>query len=392
MRADTTDPAATHTLKGRRIIFVFGSLELGGAERQALILARHLSEHVGARVQVWGFNLPGPVASLCEQYGLAWRVVPFYFSASLKQRLIRLLKLARTLRAEYPDLLLPYTLIPNVACGLVWRLAGARACVWSQRDAGIAHLDPAWELAAARLTPQFVAISQEGADYLTERLKARPARVRLIRNGVEPPAPLMSRDEWRARLGADGNCFVACMVANLHRYKDHVTLLRAWRVTATTLRARGRSALLVLAGRHDDAYASLSSLARELGIERSVFFAGYVADVAGLLAASDICVFSSRSEGCPNGVLEGMAAGLAVAGSDIMGIRQAVGRGAVTLLAPPGDAPALAEIMLRLADDPALRDALGAENRRRVREVFDPLRMCKEHVALFDQCLAMKPR
>jgi glycosyltransferase involved in cell wall biosynthesis len=382
MRADLKDSAAAHLLEGKRIIFVFGSLELGGAERQALILARYLSGQLRAEVEVWGFNRAGPAAALCERHGLPWRVVPFYFAGSIAGRLIRLFKLARLLRAARPDILLPYTLIPNVVCGLIWRLTGARSCVWNQRDAGIARMGRAWERCAVRLTPRFISNSRQGARFLSETLKARPHKVTVIRNGVEPTAPEMSRAAWRDHLQLDERCFVACMVANVHGYKDHETLLKAWRVVAKTFEAGGRSAILILTGRLDDAYEPLVALCGGLGISQCVIFTGHVADVAGLLGAADISVFSSRSEGCPNGVLESMAAGLAVAGTDVEGIKEAVGSAGAPYLAPPGDAEALAERILKLAVDPPLRSTLGEEHRRRVSNYYDPVRMCEETVAL----------
>jgi glycosyltransferase involved in cell wall biosynthesis len=382
MDAARPDSGAARTLRGRRVVFVFGSLELGGAERQALILARHLSAYERAEVEVWGFNQTGPAASLCERHGLRWRVVPFPFAARPARRLASLFKLARTLLAARPDVLLPYTLIPNVACGSVWELTGARLCVWNQRDEGIARATPAWERWAARRTPRFISNSRRGARFLVDELGVSASKVTVIHNGVERPAPAASRDEWRRRLQLTDDCFVACMVANLHRHKSHDTLLAAWRKVSETLEARVRDAVLLLAGRYDDAYASLADLARELGIGRGVRFMGHIADVAGLLGASDIGVFSSRSEGCPNGVLEGMAAGLAVAGTDTDGIREALGPAGAPFLAAPGDTEALARVILKLANDAALRSAVGAENLRRARDVYDPARMCEETAAL----------
>ncbi len=353
-------------VSGRRIILVLGNLELGGAERQALILARHLAQQ--EKVEVWGFNKSGPVADICEEHGIRWRVEPVN-----PQRLQSIQRVAWVLRAARPDVLLPYTWLPNVVCGFVWKWVGARLCVWNQRDEGLFLPRTTWERWAVQRTPRFVSNSHAGARFLIERLKVDPAKVHVVQNGIEQSTPQMDRDDWRKRLEIDDASFVACMVANLHTNKDHETLLRAWRTVLTTL---DRDAVLVLAGRHDGAYESLLALARELGIERGVRFAGYVSDVGGLLRAADVAVFSSRSEGCPNGVLECMAAGLAVAATDIEGVREVVGPS--ELLAPVGDAAALSHTILKLASDPALCEKIGAQNRKRIVDNYDARRMCEQ--------------
>jgi glycosyltransferase involved in cell wall biosynthesis len=357
-------------VKGQRIIFVLGNLELGGAERQALTLARHLSREEKATVEVWGFNKSGPVADICEEHGIPWRVEPLNAN-----RVESIRRFAWALRATRPDVLLPYTWLPNVVCGFVWKSTGARVCVWNQRDEGLFLPKTTWERWAVQRTPRFISNSRAGARFLIEKLKVDPAKVHVIHNSVEQSAPQMDRDAWRKRLEIDEASFVACMVGNLHTNKDHETLLRAWRIVMTTLE---RKAVLVLAGRHDGAYASLHALTRELEIEPGVRFAGYVSDVAGLLTAADIGVFSSRSEGCPNGVLECMAAGLAVAATDIEGVRELLG--SAELLTPVGDAAALSHTILKLASDPALCSTLGAQNLKRSVEQYDVRRMCEQFV------------
>jgi glycosyltransferase involved in cell wall biosynthesis len=116
---------------------------------------------------------------------------------------------------------------------------------------------------------------------------------------------------------------------------------------------------------------------RELGISESVRFLGAVDDIAGLLAASDIGVHSSLSEGCPNSVLECMAAGLPVVGTDIDAMRDVVSPDTYPLLAPPRDPQALADVICRLADSPDLRADLGVGNLKRARDEFSPGRMCE---------------
>jgi len=372
-------------LRGRRIVFVLGNLELGGAERQALILARYLSEQEQAQVEDWGFNESGPIADICEAHGLAWRVIQYPFSKSRFSRLKALVAVGRALRGARPDILLPYTFGPNLVCGLVWKWTGARGCVWNQRDAGIVPFTSPSVPWAVKWTPLFISNSEAGAQFLTGKLGVEAARVTVIPNGIETVAPAFDRRVWRERLAVDDRCFVACMVANLHANKDHATLLHAWRRVVNEFSANGRTALLVLAGRHDGAYESLATLAAELRINDSVRFAGPVTDVSGLLSAVDVSVFSSRSEGCPNAVLESMAAGLPVAATDVEGVREVLGPGAAPFLTPAGDADTLAEVLLRMANDPDLCARAGYENRERIRRNYESPRMCKETAALLAQ-------
>jgi glycosyltransferase involved in cell wall biosynthesis len=145
--------------------------------------------------------------------------------------------------------------------------------------------------------------------------------------------------------------------------------------------------VLLLAGSldsSDNTRDATKALAFDLGLGRSVRFLGQVKDVSGLLGAADFGVFSSRFESSPNGVLECMAAGLAVAGTDIPGVREAVGAQGYELLAPPGDAEAMAERILRLASDSALRSRVGEANRARVETEFSPRLMCERTASLME--------
>ena len=257
--------------------------------------------------------------------------------------------------------------------------------MWNQRDEGIVPFaSPTLDKAVER-TSHFISNSEAGARFLIDKLGVAEAKVTVIPNGVETVAPEADRRAWRELLAVDDHAFVACMVANLHLNKDHATVLRAWRKVVNEVTANGRAAVLVLAGRHDGAYESLASLASELQLNENVRFAGPVADVRGLLSAADVSVFSSRSEGCPNAVLESMAAGLPVAGTDIKGIRDLVGPVGRQFLAPVGDADLLAKVLLKMAKNPLMCERAGDFNRVRVENNFDSLRMCRETAKLLAQ-------
>jgi glycosyltransferase involved in cell wall biosynthesis len=363
-----------------RIIIVIGPLHLGGAERQAILLADYLARHQNARVEVWGYGEPGRAAELCDLHGITWRSmpIPLPWSSSRFTQLKRLARFAMSLRRAKPDVILPFMFLPTVACCIVWRLTGARVCFWNQRDEGRDRLGRITEKLAVRLAPYFIANSEHGANFLTQELGVNRDLLHVVHNGVQLAPRQWDRAEWRNQLGVDEDCFLACMVANLQRYKDHVTLLKAWRIVRDRLEPMNRPAVLLLAGRFDEMHLQLKALAHDLDLGRSVRFLGAVKDVSGLLGSVDLGIHSSVNEGCPNGVLECMAAGLAVVGTDYPGIREAVGLSGYRFLAAPADAAELAEEIIAMAGNPEGRREAGMANRLRIETEFDSSDMCRK--------------
>lgn len=362
-------------LEGLKVVFLFGSLDLGGAERQGLIVADFLKRTHGAEVEIWGLNeKPGRLAELCDRYAIPWRGIAFHWG--VRRGFSHFFRFVSLMRSERPDVLVSATCVPNLVCALVWRLSGARLCVWNQVDEGLLLGKGVLHRIAVRLPSCFVSNSTGGRDFLVRTYGLSPESIKVIHNGIAVPKPLDDRDVWRQRLGLPADVPTACMVANLSRYKDHETLLRAW-AEVSRRHGHGRAELL-LAGRFDGAEAMLQPLCEELGIADRVRFLGKVDDVDGLLAAVDLFVYSSRSEGIPNAILEAMAAGLPVAATDIPGIREAVGPESIRYLAPAGDVAALAERIGCLLTDAELRVWVGERLRQRAENEFSLTRMCRE--------------
>ena len=387
-RSSVSADVSTPVLGGKRIVIVLEFLTLGGAERQSILLAHKLMRKYGAVVEVIAFSQPGEGAALCDELGVPWQIIPFDWPTGRLQKMINLFNLAVALRNLRPDIILSYTMLPNVTCGLVWRWTGATACIWNQRAGNINRKERRAEQWAVRQLRKFVSNSHHGAKFLVEELGVDPGNVSIVHNGVELFPGTATKNEWRNKLGLGDDWFVACMIANLHFRKDHDTLIKAWKSVVGNLSSVGCNAILLLAGLPaPSTEARLKQLATDLEIHEHVRFLGYVKDIAGLLDSVDLGVFSSKSEGSPNGVLECMAAGLAVAGTDIPGIREALGVNGFPFLAPPGDATGLAHTIVRLASDSGLRRRLGDGNRLRIDEEFSVDAMCKKMVAIINGTL-----
>lgn len=366
-----------------RFVLVLPSGQLGGAERQALVLARYLRAEEGADVRVWGLGSGGTALdTLCQAAGLEWRALPIPPAGARGTQVAALLGFVHALRRTKADVLLPFSRLPNRLCGLFWQWTGARLCVWNHRTGAIDAVPRRVDIWAARRTPVFVANSRHGAEYLAKAYGLTDGAVHVIPNGVELAPPERSRVEWRRHLGVGESAFLACMVANLTRYKDHATLLRAWKTAVARLGQENREAVLLLAGERGETYESLRTLSNEFGLGERVRFLGSVADVSGLLQAVDLGVFASPMEGSPNAVLECMAAGLPVVGSDIPGVREAVGSDGLAYLAPVGDADRFADLMLVFARDAERRARAGEANRRRIEQCFSPRQMGARMAAL----------
>jgi len=369
--------------QNKKVIFVFSRLELGGAERQGFLLAQHLKNYYDADVQVVGLQgKPGRLEALCKASGIPCRSLQLGLMRTRWECLQALLSFALQIGKEHPDLLVSYTRNANIYSALVWRLIGARGFIWNQADEGLGlGREPISRLAVS-LTPCLISNSSGGRSFLQECYGIPDQRLSVIHNGIELAPPVLSRQEWRERNGLLDSEFVVCKVANISRFKDHATLLKAWKQVLTL--AFPHRPVLLLAGRFDIPEIELSKLSDELQLGDRIRFLGGVDDVSGLLGSVDLFVYSSKSEGLPNAVVEAMAAGLPVVGSDIPGIREALGSTGTTFLAMPGDSAGLARKILQLMFDPVLCKSYGKELQIRAVAEFSLPMMLERSVS----CLA----
>ena len=362
-------------------VIVLGWLTIGGAERQALYLARALLKERGARVTVIGMSNPGYVMDECRQLGVDCRFWRYEFPVRFWTQIGSILRFAARLRSLQPTYIAPYCMPANLICGLTWRLTGAKSCVWQQRDEGRMRRHDWIEALAVRLTPAFISNSEHAARWLEVRMRVNHSDIRVIRNGVRIPTADSQEASWREQWTIPKEKKILSMVANLHSYKDHMTLIRAWQVVKRSPVSLGW--LLVLAGRHQDAYPLVQKFVVDNELTESVLLTEGISDVPALLNATDLLVFSSLHEGVPNGILEGMAHGLAVVATDIPGIREALGETSPEQLAAHSDPEQFAEKIIFLMMNPQVRQALGQRNRERVISLFAEDAMVRNTTGVF---------
>jgi glycosyltransferase involved in cell wall biosynthesis len=132
----------------------------------------------------------------------------------------------------------------------------------------------------------------------------------------------------------------------------------------------------------------LKFLVNEVKLGDSVRFLGEVADISGLLKAVDLSVYSSKFEGCPNSVLESMAAGLPVVATDITGTAEALGDD-YPFLVPINNSESFAEHILTFISDENLRQKIGEQNSQRISTLFKPEQMYEAYKELLLRILRL---
>jgi glycosyltransferase involved in cell wall biosynthesis len=133
------------------------------------------------------------------------------------------------------------------------------------------------------------------------------------------------------------------------------------------LRAQGHDADLHLYGSVFPGYewyeAQLRDRASDADVAGHVHFAGYTSPPWPALADAQVVLVPSRTEPFGNAAVEAQLAGRPVVASDVQGLREIVTDGETGVLAPPGDASALAAAVAGLLDDPARAATLAGAGR-----------------------------
>lgn len=266
---------------------------------------------------------------------------------------------------------------------------------WAARRAGIPHLITmhggryyAGRLrrrlalrAAVALSGRLVAVSQPLVTQLSRDLWIRPTRITTIANGVRfTPA---GRSTLRGDLALSDAERLVVAVGNLYPVKGHTHLLEAVaRLTSTYPQLH-----VAIAGRGDLAGA-LERQAADSGLATRVHFLGLRQDVANILAAADVFVQPSLSEGLPLALLEAMFAARPIVASAVGDVPVALASGAAGLLVPPGDPAALAAAIHRLLAQPFEAQQLGNSAQVRAAAEYGIERMVQRYAELYERLLA----
>jgi glycosyltransferase involved in cell wall biosynthesis len=207
------------------------------------------------------------------------------------------------------------------------------------------------------------AVSEQVRRHSIEVDRIDPARVQTIYNGLNledwytAPRPAKAQGE-----------FLVTTVGNIRRVKGHDVFIRA---AATVVQQFSNVCFSIAGDVLEPAYfTELQALVQDLNLAHHLRFDGGVTNLREHLAAADIFVLPSRSEGFSNAIVEAMAASLPVVATNVGGNAEAVQDGVSGFLVPSDDPGALAAAILQLLSNQSQARAMGAAGRNLAAERF----------------------
>lgn len=351
---------------GIRVLHIDGGRRWGGGQNQVRLLMRGLARH-SAVAQLCLSPAGSPLEYRLREEGLPVRGIVWRRGIDLRA----LRAIARHVR-DFDAIhchdahALQLALLP----GRLHRrpiIASRRSCFRTRAAK--------WNLAT-----RVIAISEAVRTLLLES-GVREEKIRLIPSGIDPAeiVALPPLDPpLRTRIGMPANGFLAGNVGTLLEYKQQTLIPQA--------AARLRNVQWVIVGEGPRRPAIEAAIVAH-GVTAHVHLPGNIADARRCLRELDVFVFTSQGEALGTSVLDAMAAGVPVVAADDAGpaeVLRPVHERVGASLFRPGDADALANLVRRVRDEPALAPLMASFQRERLLD-FDIARTAEATLALYQE-------
>lgn len=368
-----------------RIVHVAGSADWGGGERYLELMARHLDREAFALEVI--APAPGALCGRLAALGVPAHVVDL--GALVSPRAV--VRLAGALRRLAPDLVQSHGARSNFYTRLAARLAGVRAVVSTVHNAIADYPVSAARLAVYRAMDRLtLPLTTRVLCVAAALARGYPGRSVIVGNGIDlddfdPLRAGPAAAALRQTLAPGGGSLVG-FVGRLTPQKDPLAFVA---LIAAVRRERPDVHGVIVGDGPLRAEVERAVAARGLGAWCRVL--GARDDVAALLAALDVFVLTSLSEGFPFVVLEAMALERPVVATAVNGVPEIVEPGVTGVLVERADGEALARAVLDTLADAERARAMGRAGRRRVQTCFTASRMIAETEAFYRDLLRDAP-
>ena len=375
-----------------KVLHLVTRLDLGGAQQNTLHTVKTLDRSRFDVVLVCGRG------GMLDEEALAVPGLKVVFLDSLVREinpfldLLAFLELTKLFLAENPSVLHTH----SSKAGILGRFAAAlsKAPIVVHTYHGFGFHDGQNPLVKASFvflericsffTDALIFVSKANIDYASKHGIVRPENAVLIRSGVSLSAFPAEVDAKKLKTSAGIGMHkkVVLSIGNLKPQKNAADFVAA---AALVLKDAPETRFVFIGDGPQK--TALQAKAFALGLEGKVLFLGWRRDAAQWLSSADAFVMTSLWEGLPRSLIEAMKSGLASVCYATDGVTDLLVDGENGFLVAPGDSAALAERLLRLLGDDALRARLGKAAASAIGPEYDIDGMVRAQEALYERLL-----
>jgi len=365
------------------VLFVHGITEIGGAERELLVMLERLPRRGYRPIVVCPDG--GPLAQELVRLGVETRLAPM----PPWRKLFVYLKRPAAVRALRDVIAAVRPTLIHVN-DIWWVPQTFRAIAGLPAVPIVAHVRQEIEPSkATRYELDKAALVLPVSRQIQRSLEAggvRSERLQTLYSGLDMTRVMDQESglDVRRRFGIPAEALVLGTVANLFARKGYEVVIEALPMIVKTSPVVH---YLIVGSGDADYEMRLRAMVRDLELESLVHFPGFQESVYPCLAAMDLYVHPALMEGFGIAVLEAMAMRKPVVATTTGGLPEIVQDGETGMLVPPGDADALAKAVSSLLQDPARCRRLGEAGRARVAAHFTVEAMMNQLVSGYESLL-----
>jgi len=367
-----------------RICHIITGLEMGGAEKLVLDIARKIAAlgHPCAICVLWGD------AGLLEDRPVG-NIEVIRLRRKIKWNPFLVWTLYRVLKQMMPDIVHTHLIHATLLGRLAARWADVPVIVTTehntsnwQKKYGFLHRVYRW---TARWNTKIFAVSDAVMERMVRTGRIGEKCIQVLYNGIdvrafEEPQQRMGKRSKQTSSPAVGT------VGRLDPRKGHRYLLEA---SVDIIRQYPEASILIIGDGKME--SSLKQVARSLCLsERNIRFLGVQKNTSEVLQNMDVFVLPSIEEGLGIAILEAMAAGVPVVATSVGGIPEIVTHGETGLLVEPKNPKMLADAVLDLLAHPDKADRFRQNAKRMVMNKYDIQGTVEQLISYYQQFLEIE--
>ena len=377
----------------KKILYVIGSLEVGGAEKHLLSIALSM-KRLGYRIELFVLEPGGPLA-----VNYAEASIPIFSPVSgdhikkitknkkvlaYYRAVLAFLCLVKTFYVRRPDIahfFLPTAYIIGGAASLFYPLSKR---IMSRRSLNFYQEKSSYVACIERFLHRKMNYICANSKAVLNDLKGEGVtedKLKLIYNGIDVESFLkIRRPLTRLELDIGKDDVVFVITANLIPYKGHRDLIEAFALIKGKMNRQNWK--LIFIGRDDGIGENLKKRAEQCGIRKNLVFLGGHKEVSSILNIADVGILSSHEEGFSNAILEYMASSLPVVVTNVGGNSEAVINNKTGFVVDAHSPEQLAEKLLEIYNIENRRE-IGKSAYSRVKKYFSKKECVSSYLELY---------